>query len=216
MNKISTFLLVILFSLNTKGQIKTSENIFVNSRTTKTLDNKNHSIKGSIYLNENFTPIIIKGYKDNFIGRFDGYNNEIEIKTINKTIYLNKTINTEVTFINDNVNYSIFKEDNELIFFKRISSDKISLLIKEKIKFFKEISADNGIGKFQPAEFKKAKDEIYLGFKDGTSIKLPKKRKEFLKIFNEKSKEVEMYIKENKLNFKNLNDLKSILNYYCL
>jgi len=84
---------------------------------------------------------------------------------------------------------------------------------KSTVNYIKKKFAETNYQKDQPAKFIK-KEVFYLVDNKGVFYELPSKRKSFISLFKQKSKELESYIKDNKLNITKESDMIKIVSYY--
>ncbi|PKP24425.1 MAG: hypothetical protein CVU03_12510 [Bacteroidetes bacterium HGW-Bacteroidetes-2] len=84
---------------------------------------------------------------------------------------------------------------------------------KTTVKYIKKKFAETNYQRDQPAKFVK-KEVFYLVDNKGGFYELPSKRKSFISIFKQNSKELESYIKVNKLNITTETDMIKIVGYY--
>jgi len=191
--------------------------------TMKPKDRTNVNIEGTPYITEKFQPITISGQEENnFQGRYNGYNGDMEVLDVKKGIVfvLNKLMtNYDVNFVAQRKIYRSYKrktEDGGLVndFFVKLSdNNNMSLLKKENVKFFKEVKAVSTYDKARAAKYKRGNDQYFIKKIDDTVIELSTKKKDIAKLFPEKSKDILGYIKSNKLNTKNESDLIKLVNY---
>jgi hypothetical protein len=175
--------------------------------------------KGSPYINKNFEAVKIKKFGDKiFAGRYDANLGEMQIKRENDTIALNNAEDFEITFVLTNKTYKTQDYRDKDGALKRgflvvlSESDSLAILKKEVIKFYEEKPSSNGYDKGKPAEYRKMKDEYF--FRIGNTVALlPQKRKEFLKVFPEHTDKLKIFIKENKIDLKEDEDLITLFKY---
>ncbi|MFK7834051.1 MAG: hypothetical protein AB8B52_12310 [Winogradskyella sp.] len=214
----SIILLVLIATSNSYSQINNpnfySENVFV----TKNVSAKLEAL-GSPYIDENFKNIKIEGFdKVQYIGRYNAYNDEMEVKVKDKIIALDISTDYKVEFISDNKIYKtidyITENDEEKRGFLVVIAEfeTYSLLKQERINYYEGQEAISSYHKDKPAKFNRIGDSYYVQFEDKT-IYLPQKKKEFLEIFKEKSSLLKSFIKEKKLNTKTEDNLKKIFEY---
>lgn len=178
---------------------------------------------GSPYINENYQWVKIINFPDkSFEGRFNAYNNEMEIKISanQEPIALDIANNDyEVHFINENKIYKTFDYKLNRGITKRgflivvFSEDNVSLLKEEVIKFYDIIPASTSYDQDKPAKFRREDDNYYLKLKSGRIVYLPLKDKEIAKAFPEHSKEIMAFVKKNKLKTKKEEDLIKVANF---
>jgi len=143
----------------------------------------------------------------------------MEIRKDEQEYSLPKTFNKPITFLHNQKQYQVFEyiegDSSKKGFFNLLfNSEKISLLLKEKIILIPEIKAKTGYDKYQPPTLSRSKDKLYIGYKNNTTSELPSRKKDFFKVFSSNSKVIEEYAKKNKLGIKDKNDLIKIFEYY--
>jgi len=213
------FFLFFLISISSFGQTDMQKfHIRPNSGITS-IDLRSRDIEGTSYINDSFLPATFSNSEHIYLLRYNAYQDEMEFKKDTKLYYLTKSSNYPITFTDFNKVYQVytFEEDHKQKdgFFVVLNiGNGISLLLKERIKFFEEVKPQSGYDKYQPPTLKRIDDKLYISYKNNTAIELPRKKKEILNLFSFKSKDINVYAKTNKLNFKNTEDLVEIFNYY--
>ncbi len=152
------------------------------------------------------------------LGFYNAYMDEMEISAIdNGSDYYLLKKNTDFLYIKfRNKTYRVYEFNYRPHYFILLSENDLgvcTLLKKEKVYFLKRSSETVSLIEGDEASFMRAKDTYYI--KIGTVVyKLPKKKKAFFNLFQEKNKLVKNYTKENNLSITSENDLLSIVNYY--
>lgn len=182
-------------------------------------DARSKEIQGSIYINEELLPSKLSNSEIVYAARYDAYQDEMEIQRDGKLYYLPKTFDVAVTFLASNKTYQVFSYDDKGTlragyFVMLEKGDKISLLNREKIKFVEEVVPKTGYEKYQPPKLKRESDQFFIGYKNNTTLDLPKKKSDILALFSSKANEVEAYAKSKKLGFKKSEDLIEIFKFY--
>ncbi|WP_179319033.1 hypothetical protein [Winogradskyella helgolandensis] len=176
------------------------------------------NINGSQYMDESFKGVKFKRFGNKvFSGRYNAFQGEMEVIFDKDTIALNVSEEFELTFLDNRVykttNYTnkegILKRGFLIVLFE---SDSMAILKQEVIKLHEETAATNGYGNGKPAEFKKANSNYFYSIDGKVSI-LPQKRKDFLTLFPEHSSKLKAFIKENKINLKEDEDLITLFKY---
>jgi len=186
---------------------------------------------GSAYLNESFSPIIIKTDQDATIkvnGRYNAYNGDIEIvkPPSSRPLALDITdTNYEITFTNSGKIYKSYtyineneKKESGFFVVTYRSNKTMSLYKKEKINFIPAIIAGaSSYNGSQDAKFKRISDKYYYLKKDNTTntlISFPKKKKELIKILSlETNKDISSFIKQNRIKLSKEKDIIKLLTY---
>lgn len=214
------FIVIILFTLsfNLVAQANLLDQDLKSRNGIRTFDLRSTDLEGTVYINEEFQPAKINNDKKLYFARYDAYHNEMEVNAADGVHYLPKTYNLPLQFTNANKIYQVFdyKKNNEQFteFFVLLSSGNIKLLALEEVEYFEGVKAKSSYETSKPAKLERAKDEYYISTEDNLAIELSKKKKDFLSIFNDKSEKIESYMKENKLNTKDQEDLVKIFSYY--
>ena len=145
--------------------------------------------------------------------RYNMYRDEMEFMRSDKIYYLVKKIGTEVKFTNSNT-YGVYKNNKKLRYYKIIVDGKAGLLIKESVRLIKGRYARTSYQKDKLSKFEREKDAYFISFDNIEAIQIPKRKKDFYNLFTTKSKEVKSYVKKNKLDYKDIKELKKIIKYY--
>jgi hypothetical protein len=124
---------------------------------------------------------------------------------------------SDLFIIIDNENY-VFLAPNEnnstqgyfLIDYK---SDKTSLFKKIKKEYIPEQKAYTSLASNIAANYKE-KLSLYLYTNDGLLIELPGSKSKRLKAFGDKSKDIKLFVKENKINLNKETGLIEVIKYY--
>ncbi|MFD0761801.1 hypothetical protein ACFQZW_06870 [Lutibacter aestuarii] len=212
------FLPCFLTCLFSYGQSE-SEQILNHSVSVTSLDLRSKELVGSPYVNDDFFPAKIKGIETAYPMRYNAYEDEMEFEKEGKFYNFNKVLNQEVVFLATNKKYKLFfdteNNDNSIGYFVVLfQGNKIDLLNKEKIKFFEAVKPKTGYDKYKPPTLKRVNDKFYIGYKNGTTTELPRKKQDVLKLFSEKSNDIQNYAKKNRLSFKDKEDLIQLFKYY--
>lgn len=218
LNKYLTALLL-LFSTYGFCQMENSNQTLISRTSVTSFDLRSKELVGSIYINEDFLPAKLSDNQNYYSVRYDAYRDEMEVEKDGNIYYLPKNLNYSINLEGGNKTYQVYKysEKNEIVtgfFVVLYHGEKISLLLKEKIKLFEEVKSKTGYGDYKPPTLKRLNDEFYIGYEDGSAKVLPSKKKELLNIFESKAGEIESYMKKNKLSFKIKEDLIQIFGYY--
>ncbi len=190
--------------------INDSQN-FVTNNTTRGI--KDVNVTGSRFVSDfQFGKVI--GYNQNYLLRYDAYNDQMEVKnTEDKIVIINKKTINEVTF-NDGSKYKIFNYTldgaSKIGYLKVIyGGSKSSLLKKEVIKYVPEKKAESTYEDDTPAAYKKSSPVYFIADHDG-SIRSFTKKKELLKLFPGEKKSIEKFMKSKKVKFSNEASLASL------
>lgn len=223
MRNYSFFLLVLLFCFIVRSQ--ELKNKFGENYYTRGLYQKEYKeAKGSPYLNEEFKPAKINNIEEIILVRFDALNDQVEIMAKNNSFMILDNSRPYTISVLDGSkkryktkSYLHDKGENKTSFFEIIyENDEFELYKKERIRFYKEKEAQP-YQESQPANFKKDPNTYYINNfagKNNILIQLSNKTNRFIEIFPEGSAEMKRYIKEEKLDLDQTDDLIHIFRYY--
>tara|TARA_R110001583_G_scaffold191094_1_gene355934 strand:+ start:124 stop:819 length:696 start_codon:yes stop_codon:yes gene_type:complete len=208
-----------LVNLISYSQNSDTEQLFTNTTSLTSIDLRSKKLVGNSYINDIFLPARISSSKKISFVRYNAYLDEMEVEIKGKAYFLPKDYNYSIFFESNNKTYQLLSfEENGLskkgFFVVLKKGKKVSLFSKEKIKLYDEVPAKLGFTRYEPPILKRIKDEIYLEFKGNSIVKLPKKKKNLAPLFSVRSKEIALFIKNNKLNFKDVKDLIQIITFY--
>lgn len=149
--------------------------------------------------------------------RYNVVKNEIEFKSKGESY---KLVNSEdfvivYSVINKTLRYLKYEIDGneeQGYLVEKTNNDKVNFYLKEVIKYIPLKEASNPYDSDKPAHYKKEND-LYLIGVDGKIKEMPSKKKEFLKLFPNKEKEIESFLKSKKISFKDEKDLLLLINY---
>lgn len=186
---------------------------------------KYEKIEGSPYLNPGFSPAKINGSKETKFVRFNPVDNNIEIRqSEDKVIILSNSDQYNIILLDGSAKeyqtllYIDDKNDSVSTFFELINKGgDYNLYLKERIKLIRGVKGAQGYSDSKPDRFLKVDDHFYVShfgsFSKGLRL-VPTKKKEFYKLFETHSNEMEKYIKKEKLAIDQVNDLMAILDHY--
>jgi len=171
------------------------------------------------YINGIFLPAKINNSKKTFNIRYNVYKDEMEIKENDAIYFLPKNIGQTIYFQSTNKVFQVFSvidkaENKKAYFILLFGGTKLTLLLKERIDLHSRFISNKRYIGYLPPTFKHIKGKLYVGYKNNTSQELPKKKKDILKLFSYKSKEVELFANNNNYGFKKQKDLIELFKFY--
>ena len=174
-------------------------------------------VKGSAFIHSELQNISIEG--NEMKGKYNAARDYMELDKEGSTVFFLPAIEYryKVIFTDLNETYQAFEyEKFKYGFFKILNEGKnAKLLCKEKILFKPEVKPKSSFDTYKPAEFKRKKDIYYIKFKEKDLVfELSTRKSKFLNVFNDHSGAVKKFIKDEKLNIKDKNDLIKIFDYY--
>jgi len=188
-----------------------------NSLYQKSISLKDIEINGSPYLYENFMIGKIQFISDkNYINaplRYNIYTDTFEYSKEPDDIFnINRGDKIVFSIKNKTFKYLEFNLKGKTTsgYLEEIGDN---LFLKRTIIVSSPKKAQSSYEKDKPARYKGFN---YILYKSDKKIKLlPKKKKEIVKVFGEKSNSIASYVKTHKLNYKKEKDLIRIFNYYA-
>ena len=171
------------------------------------------------YINGIFLPAKINNSKKTFNIRYNVYKDEMEIKENDAIYFLPKNIGQTIYFQSTNKVFQVYSvinkaENKKTYFILLFGGAKLTLLLKERIDLHSRFISNKRYIGYLPPTFKHIKGKLYVGYKNNTSQELPKKKKDILKLFSYKSKEVELFANNNNYGFKKQKDLIELFKFY--
>ena len=182
-------------------------------KETEEIPAKLERIQFKKYLTQDYKPAFIDDFKQRAYLRYNIYEDQMEFVKDNNIYYLKKDLDRIVRFA-DNTKYAVKELDGETHFFLVHQDGKNQLLAYQTIRFIEAKEPKTGYDVRKPADFKRRKDELYLALDGKNLVSIPRKKKSFFATFGDKSSDIKMYIKKNKLGYKRVKDLKKVLAYY--
>lgn len=165
------------------------------------------NVKGSPYFNEAFvTGTIFTNDNKSFkaLLRYNAYNDEMQMKQNGNIIALLKFEGSRITLNGETFevyNYTDKSGANETAYFVNLSKPgKAQLLVHKRKKYVEGTKSETTYGVDAPATFR---DEIsYFLYKNDELNLLKLSKKNILKSLDDKNKELNNHISDNKLKFK--------------
>lgn len=211
-----TFIILLGLPIFTLGQQKEDQNVVQGSDLLMTRSTtRNTTIDGSPHIQKEFLQAKVKGYNKIYFLRYNAYEDEMEFKSENEILFLNKYDDLEISFNNLNKTY-IFKEYidekgavNRSYLVKLVDEPtKYSLYKKENITRSNGIDGLNSYQTSKNDYYERLKDTFIIEYKNKYYVFLANSKK-LPEDFSELSKE---YQKKNKLKIIET-DLIRFINY---
>jgi hypothetical protein len=106
------------------------------------------------------------------------------------------------------VNYNAENVSKKGFLAMETSNKNINFYTKDVIVYVPYAEASNAYSEPVPSHFKKGEKLLFIGLSDKSIVEMPKKNKDFLKLFPNYEKEISDFLKTNKIS---LNDEKELL-----
>jgi len=223
-----SLLLVTISGFSQNARQAAQASMFHNDMSSQAILQKNMSkileanIDGTAYYDESFNSANISPINKVFMVRYNAALDEMEVIQQSDTLIMNKNNkNYIVRQSKGNVVYRVLenlesKEDEKLGYYVQLTKDKNIKLYRKDRKRFVEVkkAAYNGNLGGSSAKYKELKSEFYIENGDsGTAVKLPRKKKSFIKLFVGKEDAVKKFIKKNKIKLTKEKHLIKLINY---
>lgn len=193
-----------------------TENIFMRANRPTT---KEYVIDGNPYTTgEKFSKVMIKGFsKDVQDLRYNAYEDEMEFKNGEELFYVNKGTNIKIQFPDlkktyESLTYTYDGKVKSGYLVLLVDNPKFSLYKREKMELLKGEKSTNSYTKDANDYYAKETD-LYLVAKDKKFSKFPKNVSEASGIFSIDKKELETFVKSNKINFNKEPDMIKLIEF---
>jgi hypothetical protein len=191
----------------------TSYNSIFNPNTEMDDTEKFKLIASKMYINQNYLAANVDDISETFFMRYNLYGDEMEFTKNDQLLYLKKKKGRSILFQNSNINYKLFELDNKLKYFIVHNEGKNQLLSRQIVTYQEEKPPVNSYVAGKDADFIRDKDIFYIRFDKNDILEVPGNKKKFYAIFKEKESKIKKYIKSKKLDIKDIEDLKKIVDY---
>jgi hypothetical protein len=150
--------------------------------------------------------------------RYNVVLDELEFKKNDKVFALVPQENTTIKILSSNKVYSYLNYNSENTAKKgflglETSNKNINLYTKEVIVYVPYADASNAYSEPIPSHFKKGEKLYFIGLSDKSIVEMPKKNKDFLKLFSKYEKEITTFLKTNKISLNDEKELLLLVNY---
>jgi hypothetical protein len=171
-------------------------------------------IQGSPYYSKDFVNSIVylrNGQYAKVPVRYDIFQDEVEFMQENKIQWLNKKEVRNLIHGSDMIIVSMENEDtSKLGYFFLLGTGSYSLYVKKRIGYYPSV-APQGYAKGTPERFEPERDEFYLKAKGLPAKKFNSKRSLLAILSN--NGEAQAFIKKEKIQTDNIEDLKKLLTF---
>lgn len=160
---------------------------------------------GSQYFEERFMPAKVSNEEKSIPVRYNVFTDEFETNSSGEIATLPKNAATQIQYIVSNkqyvfVEFTDTKGEQSSGFMQLVSgNDKVKVYQKDKIILEKEVHPNSSYDSYKAANYKKEKPSFYIALGENGIVPLPRKAKDFSKLFPGKEKQIQDLIKSNKL-----------------
>jgi hypothetical protein len=200
-------------------QASVQENVHLGAGLVGTKKTESHKAEGSQYFNDSFIPAKKNESDTDILIRYNAFNDQIEINENNNTISLTPQRDIEITTI-DRKNTYVYTEfvskNGDILngYLSIISKNNLFTLYKrERIIYEPEVHQTSSYDQYKPPRYKKLDNEYFFKMNNQVILAFPKKKKDLEKVFSGKEKELNLFIKENKISLSDEFDLIKLSNY---
>ena len=165
------------------------------------------------FLTVSYLPSKVDSFLETVFFRYNIYKDEMEFIQDGEVLLLRKQKGRKILFVNTKETYELFEFEKKLNYFIVRNQGENQLLSEQIIRYRKEKTARNSYETNKAAQFVKSKDVNYIKFNNDGIIEVPKNKNKFYDLFGKNSKSIKRFVKTNKLNIKNIDDLEKIVQH---
>jgi len=181
-------------------------------------DEGNVRTVGSPYINETYSPAVVEGYDKPIELRYNAYTDEMEFD-VDGTLYAlakNKYPKVVLGWKKQTPYiYTTYQDGTDTVSgFLRIvnEKDKYPLYVKETVSFSPSRKAASGYEADKPEVYKREKDR-YFTMIENQIVEVPLHKKNILKRFPEFQKEIQDFLKNEKIKLNSEEDMIRVFDY---
>ena len=209
-----TALALLVTSLNLSAQFNSSA-LNSGDRQVSLIKNSNKAAEGSMYLNEQFLPSKISGQQITYMLRYDAYHDYFEMTGSDGAAKrLPANPGEQITTANKTytlVDYKTSKNENIKGYLSLIyTGSKAKIYRRERVIFQAASESNNSYVQGKPAAYKRAEDEFYISVDGQPAQFLQPSRKGISKLFPDKAKQIQEFMKTNNVDLDNDEGLKKL------
>lgn len=217
--KVFTLTALCTAALSQAQEFKSQTYVSESGRLGYTLSKKAPSepATGTQYFIENFNAARVDDTKELILARYNAYSDEMELKVDdNNIMVLDPKENTIVRLTNNMAMYKFTKYTNEdgvasqnyLVVVSE--TPNVTIYKRERVELQPEQHPTGGYQRYKAANYKKLDPEYYIQFNGGPVVFMSDKKKDVYSLIPGKEKEIKEYVKENRIDPSNDNDLKKL------
>ncbi|WP_026776696.1 hypothetical protein [Polaribacter sp. Hel_I_88] len=192
----------------------TSYNTIFNPNTEIDKSEEFKELAPKMYITTSYLAANVDDIVETFFLRYNMYRDEMEFSKNDQLLYLKKINDRTIVFQNLNTKYKLFELNNDLKYFIVHNEGKNQLLSRQTVTYQEEKPPVNSYVAGKKADFIRNDDIFYIKFDNNSIIEVPSNKRKFYAIFDGKESEIKNYMKSNRLNNKDLEDLKKIVTYF--
>lgn len=170
-------------------------------------------IASKMYITKNYQPTKVDNIIETIFLKYNAYKDEMEFLNDGQILFLKKERDRQITFTNSNTKYELFNVDNKLKYFIVHNDGKNQLLSRQIVTYQEAKPPRNSYVAGKDPDFIRDKDIFYIRFDKNNILEVPGNKKKFYALFKENESKIKKYIKSEKLDIKDIDDLKKIVDY---
>lgn len=174
-------------------------------------------LKGSPYINEDFISADVDG--STYSMRYNAHEDQFEYLDNDAVVLfpakLGATV-VEIPRLNKKYEYLNYKDGRSYNYGFLVvlyETDNLKLFKKEKVNFIKGVVPKTSYDRAYPDEYRRERDVFYYQINGGEIDRVPTRNRQFTSLFADQSKEIDNYIKNNKISLNDENDLKKLFEF---
>lgn len=184
-------------------------------RQVNLIKNTNKAAEGSMYINERFVPAKISGQQSTYMLRYDAYHDYFEMTGAGEEIKrLPSTPGELITTGNKTyilADYKTAKNEDVKGYLSLIyNGSRTKIYRRERVIFQAASESNNSYVQGKPAAYKRVEDEFYISTDGQPALFLQPSKKGISKIFPDKAKQVQEFVKANNVDLDNDEGLKKL------
>ena len=185
------------------------------NRQVNLIKKKETAAEGSMYINDKFIPAKISGQQSTYMLRYNAYHDYFEMTgSDGEPKQLPVTPGEQITIINKNYILADYKDSKDESFKGYLSviygGTKVKIYRRERIVYQAATEAANSYQQGKPAAYKRAADEFYISTDGQPALFLQPSRKGISKLFPDKAKQIQEFMKANNIDLETEEGLKRI------
>lgn len=166
------------------------------------------------FINTDYKEAQVDALKEAYYLRYNIFRNEMEFIKDGKNYFLTKTENQSIHFVDANRTFTTLSIDGKLQYVEIEYKGNTSLYTLQRVVFKKGKVAKTQFETAKKAKFVRDRDLYYIALNNADLEKLPKGKKDFYRLFSDKSKAIKNYLKKEKIDREKTEDIIKVIKYY--
>lgn len=166
------------------------------------------------FYTEEYQKAIVDDLKSEFYFRYNIFADEMEFIKDGTIYFLSKSENQIINFVDLSKKFTVLRVDGKLKYFEINVKGHASLYTKQNVEFKKGKVAVTQYEVSKKSKFIRNRDSYYVSIDTEQLKELPRRKKDFYKLFKDQASNIKKYMKKERLSRKKIEDLIKIFNYY--